>query len=224
MVSSRRRWEKKGDDDDLRGDERRYEIVEATWHLIGTIGLEKTTMRRIADQVNCTTGLVTHYFASKDDVLLSAIQQMMDKSRARMQEATKGLQGIVRLRKLVLAALPLDDERLLEWRVWLAFWGRAYPAPRLRREQQLRFSQWRKAIRGALDDAVALGEVPRSLSVDIETKRLVATIVGLSVETIVSGGRIDSDAIVAVVDRQLAGLIPGDRSRPHASSRAVLGA
>ena len=223
-MSSRRRWEKKGDDDDLRGDERRYEIVEATWHLIGTIGLEKTTMRRIADQVNCTTGLVTHYFASKDDVLLSAIQQMMDKSRARMQEATKGLQGIVRLRKLVLAALPLDDERLLEWRVWLAFWGRAYPAPRLRREQQLRFSQWRKAIRGALDDAVALGEVPRSLSVDIETKRLVATIVGLSVETIVSGGRIDSDAIVAVVDRQLAGLIPGDRSRPHASSRAVLGA
>jgi AcrR family transcriptional regulator len=211
-MTGRRRWVKRGDDADVVGDGRRAEIVEATWQLIGTIGLEKTTMRRIADQVNCTTGLVTHYFASKDDVLLSAIRQMMDKSRARMLAATQNLGGVARLRNLVLAALPLDDQRLLEWRVWMAFWGRAYPAPRLRKEQQLRFSHWRKAIRGALDDAISLGELPRSLSVDTEAKGLVAMIVGLSVETIVSGDRVDADAMVAVIERHLSSLVPGEAS------------
>ena len=208
----------------MPADGRRNEIVEATWHLIGTIGLEKTTMRRIADHVDCTTGLVTHYFASKDDILLAAIQQMMDKSRARMQDATKDVEGLVRLRSLVLAALPLDDERLLEWRVWLAFWGRAFPAPKLRKEQQLRFSHWRKAIRRAMDDAVTLGDISPTLSVEIETNSLVATIVGLSVETIVAGNRIDSDAMIAVVDRHLAGLLPTDRSSHGVSGTPALGA
>ena len=205
----------------MPADGRRNEIVEATWHLIGTIGLEKTTMRRIADHVDCTTGLVTHYFASKDDILLAAIQQMMDKSRARMQDATKDVEGLVRLRGLVLAALPLDDERLLEWRVWLAFWGRAFPAPRLRQEQQLRFSHWRNAIRRAIDDAVTLGDISPTLSAEIETNSLVATIVGLSVETIVAGNRIDSDAMIAVIDRHLAGLLPTDRSNRVSGTPAL---
>jgi AcrR family transcriptional regulator len=206
-VGSRRRWVSRGDDTDLSGDTRRTEIVEATWKLIGTIGLEKTTIRRIADEVECTTGLVTHYFASKDDLLLSAIHQMMGKSRARMLAASAEVQGVQRLRNLMLAALPLDEARLLEWRVWMAFWGRAYPAPRLRKEQQVRFSDWRRAIRSAVEDALALGELAPSTSVETEANALVAMIVGLSVETIVSGGRMDPHAMVAVVDRHMAGVL-----------------
>jgi AcrR family transcriptional regulator len=206
-VSTRRRWVGTGDRTaDALAESRRNEIVDATWRLIATIGLEQTTMRRIADDVGCTTGLVTHYFASKDDVLLAALQKITETSTARMREATRGAAGLERLRLLVLAALPLDEARMLEWRVWLAFWGRAYSSPRLRKEQEARYRRWRRAVHRALADAVALEELPADTDVDAEATHLVAIILGLTVDRIVGGqaGRID--ATVAAVDRHLARL------------------
>jgi hypothetical protein len=51
---------------------------------------------------------------------------------------------------VLLEALPVDEERQLEWKVWLAFWGRAAADERLRSEQERRYAQWR----GLLDRLV----------------------------------------------------------------------
>jgi TetR/AcrR family transcriptional regulator, transcriptional repressor of bet genes len=37
----------------------------------------------------------------------------------------------------------MGHERQLEWKVWLAFWGRAATDQRLRHEQQRRYAEWR---------------------------------------------------------------------------------
>jgi AcrR family transcriptional regulator len=186
------------------GDGRRAEIVEATWRLIATIGLDKTTMRRIADDVNCTTGLVTHYFASKDDLLLAALEGVMARSDARMREALREHEGLARLRALVLAALPLDEARVLEWRVWMAFWARAYSTPALRSLQHMRYRRWRKTIRRAVEEAEEPGDVPGAAGVEEETLELTALILGLSIDTIISGAKPQPTAMVAAVDRHLA--------------------
>jgi TetR/AcrR family transcriptional repressor of bet genes len=51
---------------------------------------------------------------------------------------------------VLLEALPVDEERQLEWKVWLAFWGRAAADERLRSEQERRYAEWR----GLLDRLV----------------------------------------------------------------------
>jgi AcrR family transcriptional regulator len=203
-MSGRRRWVEQGDPkSDSAGDARRNEIIEATWRAIATIGLEKTTIRRIADDVKCTTGLVTHYFASKDDILLAALKKITVTGDIRMREAASGLAGLARLRSLVLSVLPLDEARVLEWRVWLAFWGRAYSTPRLRKEQQARYRAWRQSLQRAVEDAISLGELSSTTNVDDETTHLVGLIVGLSVNAVVSGNNREGDSAIAVLDGHL---------------------
>lgn len=68
------------------------------------------------------------------------------------------------LLEVILDALPLDRERQLEWKVWLAFWGRAAADERLRREQEQRYAEWR----GLLRKLIRRGR-PRGTAADLST-------------------------------------------------------
>ncbi|MEO1055324.1 MAG: TetR family transcriptional regulator C-terminal domain-containing protein [Actinomycetota bacterium] len=145
-------------------DERRATIVRATCTLIADEGLDSATMRRIADRAGSTTGLVTHYFGSKDEVLLAALQHVHRAAGARMTAAVRDLDGDEPLRAVVGEALPLDDERRNEWKVWLAFWGRAASDDALAAEQRARYVEWKALLasllpndgRTAVDELIAL--------------------------------------------------------------------
>jgi TetR/AcrR family transcriptional repressor of bet genes len=63
--------------------------------------------------------------------------------------------------EVILEALPVDEERQLEWKVWLAFWGRAAADERLRYEQEQRYVGWR----GLLDKLVRRAR-PRDTAAD----------------------------------------------------------
>jgi TetR/AcrR family transcriptional regulator, transcriptional repressor of bet genes len=192
---------------------RRAEVVEATWHLISEIGLERTTMRRIAAEVECTTGLVSHYFLGKDDILLAALQRVMDIAADRMREQTVGLHGLERLHRLLITLLPLDEPRVREWRVWLAFWGRAYSTPHLRSEEQLQFERWREMIRRSVEEAVAIGDLPAALDVTHEMHHLTGLVLGLGLQAMIGASPPTSSGMIDVVTRQLSLLKAPDGSR-----------
>ena len=122
---------------------RRAELVDAAWRVIAAEGLEAATVRRIAQAAGCTTGLVTHYFESKDDMLVAALREVHRRAGQRMIRHVGGADIGAVLLEVILDALPMDDDRQLEWKVWLAFWGRAATDERLRQEQQRRYSEWR---------------------------------------------------------------------------------
>jgi TetR/AcrR family transcriptional repressor of bet genes len=123
--------------------ERRAELVDAAWRVIAAEGLEAATVRRIAQAAGCTTGLVTHYFDSKDDMLVAALREVHRRAGQRMIRHVGGTDIEVVLLEVILDALPMDEDRQLEWKVWLAFWGRAAADERLRQEQQRRYAEWR---------------------------------------------------------------------------------
>jgi AcrR family transcriptional regulator len=122
---------------------RRAELVDAAWRVIAAEGLEAATVRRIAQAAGCTTGLVTHYFDSKDDMLVAALREVHRRAGQRMIRHVGGTDIEVVLLEVILDALPMDEDRQLEWKVWLAFWGRAAADERLRQEQQRRYAEWR---------------------------------------------------------------------------------
>lgn len=129
---------------------RRAELVDAAWRVIAAEGLEAATMRRIAEAAGCTTGRVTHYFDSKDDVLVAALREVHRRAGERMIRHIGGADAASVLLEVLLEALPVDEDRQLEWKVWLAFWGRAAADERLRHEQEQRYTEWR----GLLDKLV----------------------------------------------------------------------
>jgi AcrR family transcriptional regulator len=151
--------------------QRRRELVAATWAVVAAEGIEAATVRRIAEEAGCTTGRITHYFADKEEVLVAALRQVHRAAGKRMLAAAGPRSGLEALRAVLAEALPLDQERILEWRVWLAFWGSAATSASLQAEQHQRYREWRGLLKRVLATA--------QLSADVDLDRLVDQIVAL---------------------------------------------
>jgi AcrR family transcriptional regulator len=101
-------------------DERREQIAHAACIVVANHGFEQATVVRIARAAGYTTGMLPHYFSSKQDILLAALRLSLLRIEARLQEA--GSQG-PDLLAVLTEALPLDESRFQECAFWTAFWG-----------------------------------------------------------------------------------------------------
>ncbi|MDP2258432.1 MAG: TetR/AcrR family transcriptional regulator [Caulobacter sp.] len=106
-------------------DVQRRTIAEAAIRVIDRVGLDAARLRDVALEGQVTTGAVTHYFASKDDVLEAAMAEVVRRILDRQADQALGREPVPSLIEAAAAFLPLDEERLRDWRVWFAFWGRA---------------------------------------------------------------------------------------------------
>lgn len=167
-------------------EQRRREITSATWRAIDELGVEGTTMRAIADRAGCTTGRLSHYFANRDDILLAALRHAHLQAAQRMVTVLEGNTGRTALRAVLLEALPLDDERRREWKVWITFWSEAIATEALRQEHHMRYREWRTLV-ASLVTAVA-PDRSRSEHTRI-TDMLVALVDGLGVHALMAPER-----------------------------------
>ena len=111
------------------------------------------SLRRVAAEAGFTMGALTHYFSDRDALLVAALRATHFAAGARMLAAARRAGSPrERLEAILLEALPLDDRRQLEWRVWLAFWGEAIAQPALMAENAKRYAEWTTLVRTALSD------------------------------------------------------------------------
>ena len=158
--------------------QRRRELVAATWAVVAAEGIEAATVRRIAEEAGCTTGRITHYFADKEEVLVAALRQVHRAAGRRMLAAIGPRSGLAALRAVLAEALPLDQERILEWRVWLAFWGSAATSAGLQAEQHERYREWR----GLLKRVLATAQLPADIDLDRLVDQIVALVDGFGLQ------------------------------------------
>jgi AcrR family transcriptional regulator len=120
--------------------QRRQEIVAAVCRIIATDGLERASLREVADEAGLAVGSVRHYFASSDDLLAYAFAAVSDRILARLDAALKGLATAAgeadpgTVLTLLGEFLPLDEERGLDVCAWLAFRNAARIRPFLAAE------------------------------------------------------------------------------------------
>lgn len=112
----------------------RQTITNAAISVITETGLDGARLRDVARAANVTTGAITHYFDSKDAVLEAALEEIVRRTLERMDVAPepKTPVDVATFIRRVCAYLPVDEHSRREWRVWLAFWGRAIADERLR--------------------------------------------------------------------------------------------
>ena len=128
-------------------DMRRQELVEESWRVIARDGLEGVTMRKVAAAANCTTGRITHYFSNREDLILAAMRAVYNAAGKRMAVISAGnLDPAAKLQRHLEETLPLDEERLEEWKVWIAFWSAASSNPDLAGENDRRHRKWRNSL------------------------------------------------------------------------------
>ncbi len=127
-----------------RGDheERRAVIGLAAADVIATRGLDQLTLRDLAAELGVTTGVLTHYFPSKDALVAYTKELVFDLRFERARQAAEGSVGIERLHAVVAEMLPLDAERRTGWRVLVAFHGSAVGSAAMRRAHDRRMRRW----------------------------------------------------------------------------------
>ena len=101
-------------------DERREQIAHAACIVVADHGFEQATVVRIARAAGYTTGMLPHYFSSKQDIILAALRLSLLRIEARLSEAGKDRPDLL---AVLTETLPIDDSRFKECAFWTAFWG-----------------------------------------------------------------------------------------------------
>lgn len=104
-------------------DAARREIARAACRAIAARGLHKVRMADIASAAGVTTGMITNYFAGKDEIIAAALRVPFERLGARIAERIDG--GERDLAELLDPAIPTTRERSEETAVWVSFWGLA---------------------------------------------------------------------------------------------------
>jgi len=104
---------------------RRRQIVQACVEAIADEGFSATSIREIAKRAGVSIGTLSHHFATKDEILLACMDQIMETWAEKAEEILTGpgtpLQRLDRLIDEVIGN-PAGDYL---WRAYMAFWHEA---------------------------------------------------------------------------------------------------
>ncbi|SNR98591.1 transcriptional regulator, TetR family [Streptosporangium subroseum] len=183
--------------------ERREEVVEATRRIILREGIEAATTRAIAREAGYSNGVLTHYFADKDDIMLSALHSSHRRIVERLRGKLAGLTGLAALRELLLDNLPLDDERVQESGLEIGFWSRSMTSPALLEAQRAEAEELRYLVRSLLGTAAEAGEITTAEDLDDVAERLLALVDGLSVHRLLYPDRLGAERLERLLGAEL---------------------
>jgi TetR/AcrR family transcriptional regulator, transcriptional repressor of bet genes len=112
-------------------EQRRNEIALVACRVVAQHGFDQATIVRIAREAGYTTGMVAHYFDTKQDIIVAALRLILRRIEARL--APRDDAQAPELLALLTEALPVDETRYIECVFYIAFWGQVAADRRLRR-------------------------------------------------------------------------------------------
>jgi AcrR family transcriptional regulator len=172
---------------------RREELVEATWRVIARAGMAGATMREIAREAGVSTGILAHYFADKEDLLGFALRLSHRRVYERIHARTQALIGLAALHAIMLEALPMDQERLLEAQIEMNFLSAAFGNESLRELQNREFERFWDELHHRVSEAQTLGEIRTTFDADWITHQLIILVEGISLEAVLYPARVPPD-------------------------------
>lgn len=204
---------------------RRIEVAEATAKLISTRGLEAVRVREIANELGCSTHVVSHYFDNKKDLLLFALRQSAARQLQRLKVAIGQNLSIA---ECLECFLPLDEVRSIDAHVWLVFWGESISDSDYIEVQKDFGQRWRRLmigmmkIRGYFDDTTSReirGEIAQQLQTAIAGVSVHGTLGVWSAEEQKAALRRQVSMIIGILDEK-----PAEAAQPPAQNTETTGA
>ncbi|WP_307104114.1 TetR/AcrR family transcriptional regulator [Arthrobacter globiformis] len=196
--------------------QRRQEIVGAVCRIIATDGLERASLREVADEAGLAVGSVRHYFDSSDDLLAYSFTAVSDRLLTRLNKAIAGLgpgaddpDTSRAVLTLLGEFLPLDEERALDACAWLAFRNAARIRPFLAAEAD-RSHRAVAAVVGQVitrllheDDPAGADAGPQLVTA---AEHLLATLDGLAMHALLQPGWMSPEMCRDVLESHIEGL------------------
>jgi AcrR family transcriptional regulator len=185
-------------------EQRRRALAEAVFSVIGSHGFEAVSLRDVADQAGVSMGAVQHYFASKDDMLLFALNQMRGRVMDRLQAAVGRLVEPTRreiIRLGACAMLPVDEPGRQEACVNVAFFAAATVTPAYADLLREGYGRILAVTQAELRAAADAGELAEGVDADREATALYFLAQGMVGPILI--GLFTPDDALALIDHHL---------------------
>ena len=166
------------------GKERRDLIAQGVWGLVSRGGLEAATVRAVAAACGLSVGSVQHSFRSQDELYRYAMELVIRRVEARFEERNGSTADDDPMREaleLLQELVPLDDDRMAEARVWMAFSTASLSRPSLAALRHRMDALIRGVCRGILRYLEERGVLPAEGATETQAARLQALVDGLTV-------------------------------------------
>ncbi len=163
--------------------ERRERILQAMAQCVVEEGIQGASLRKVAKRANATTGMITHYYRSKDDLIVEALKAAG--ARFRQSLATAGIKpGINRLQKrfeLRMASQKTDG--VPSWKYWLEYWAAATRSEDLRKHHVEMSRAGTASMTEDVEQAIADGDAKQSMDPNLAAGITHALYYGLGILT-----------------------------------------
>lgn len=181
-------------------DARRRDVSEAVWRVLARSGFGGLTLRAVAAEMGASTGLLTHYFPSKDALIKHALVVAEERTATRPRHDGG-------LREALLDVLPLDAASRTMNRVWVSSWDAALGDAELQAAERARYKRWRTRLRPLVVEAQHRGELPAGRPDDL-VAMVAAFTHGLVVQALFDPRTFPRTRLVDLLDSFLNGLKP----------------
>jgi AcrR family transcriptional regulator len=185
-------------------DARRRDVSEAVWRVLAEHGFDGLTLRAVAAEMGASTGLLTHYFPSKQALVQHALEIAAERSDAIPRLAAEP--GIPALRAAILDVLRATEMN----KVWVGSWDGALVDPERRAGERARYRRWRSHLRPLVVAAQERGEL-RAGDPDDLVAIVAAFTHGLVVQSLFDSRAFSRARQEALTDTFLEGITPPRR-------------
>lgn len=211
----------------LDHDERRSRLARAVWDVVARDGVAAASVRGVAREAGLSMGSVRHSFSTQDELLRFAVSELVENVRRRIDagaadRAAAAADGgpLDAAVALLGEILPLDDQRLVEARVWAAFTGPGATDPAIatiRHRADEGIAELCRTVVRELDDG---GYLHRDRDIDAEARRVHVLVDGMTLHLLLDPTARSADDATAMLRAHLADLqLPAARASD--SRRAV---
>jgi len=125
-------------------DEQRLRIVQCAFKVLAQDGLEAFAMRRVANEADCTIGLINHWFSSKEDLITAAWNEAIARENERMSRLQTD--GELSAERALEETLPLTESLRQDALVWMAFRALSVSNPAVRAACRRRYALARRHL------------------------------------------------------------------------------
>ncbi|GAA2589337.1 TetR/AcrR family transcriptional regulator [Streptomyces tubercidicus] len=202
---------------------RRQEISEALWRIAGSRGLDGTSLRDVAAEAGISLGRLQHYFRTRDEMLLFALQHINRLAGERIRERIEGLAKDPTpyevLRACLSGMLPLDDKSRIGLLVSAAYYARAVHDEELRAEARNGIPRLRAFFAEQLRLAAERGELPPERATEDEAMLLISLTEGLATYVLLEVH--SPETALRLLDQYLANLFGAGQAGPAGVERTV---
>ena len=196
-------------------DQRRRHVARIAADLVATGGLAAATHRRIAEASGASTTVVSHYFTDKHDLVTTTYTEVGDRVTARLHAAADSTDP---LPSILEALLPLDQDRIRDWRLLFTFLGLAATDTELTAQQRSRATAARLRIEQAITAEKRAGRLRTDIDADAAARLLLAVVLGIGMQALFDPADWPPDRIRATLNRPLADLRPRAQHRSDRQS------